>query len=56
MKTCGGLIPAFLTLALYGGDFSNSRPGHEIGPAKWWIGGQVVPRAVLESGKIKIST
>jgi hypothetical protein len=48
-----------LTLALDGGEWSASRPGHftprESAPGTHWIGGWVGPRAVLDAVvKIKL--
>jgi hypothetical protein len=48
-----------LTLALDGGEWSASRPGHftprERAPGTHWIGGWVGPRALLDAvAKIKI--
>jgi hypothetical protein len=56
MKTYGGVeiqLHAFLTLALYGGKWSASRPGRftpgERVPGTHWIGGGVGPRAGLDA-------
>jgi hypothetical protein len=55
MKAYGGMhvyIHIFLTSALVGGEWSDSRPGHftprEIAPGTHWIGGWVEPRAGLD--------
>jgi hypothetical protein len=51
----GGIAPTFLTLALDGGEWSASRPGHftagERAPDTHWIGGWVGPRAGLNAVK-----
>jgi hypothetical protein len=50
MKTYGGLdvyIRVFLTSALVGGEWSDSRPGR-FTPGTHWIGGWVDPRAGLD--------
>jgi hypothetical protein len=55
MKACWGteVLPhSFLTFALYGGEWSASRPDRfipwETAPCTHWIGGWVDPRAVLD--------
>jgi hypothetical protein len=51
----GGITPAFLTLALGGGEWSALRPGRftpvEIAPVTHCIGGWVGSRATLDAVK-----
>jgi hypothetical protein len=56
MKAYWGLevqIHTFFDLAVYGGEWSGSRPGHfiptEKAPGTHWIGGWLGPRPVLDA-------